>query len=140
MDMNLKYQTESKRYNRALMERRYDDACASLSALASIREQENCLDDSIKLSCIQFWLRIVGARGFGCDGESARRIKRLTENVGMSIYELRELFLQTCLDDNAPTARMTARDCLYLLEVCMDGRYDDADEIFKRVVQKKPPI
>ncbi len=136
-DNNERYRIGSRRYNEALAHGRFDEACAILSELAAIRERENAPVDAIKLSCLQFWLRIVGARDCGCDGEAARRIRKLSADIDLSIDELRELFLSLCRDQDAPTMRMSARDCLYMLELCMDGRDNDADDIVRHSPQSR---
>ncbi len=130
-----RYRYESRCYNEALAKGHFDEACALLSELAAIREREGGLVDAVKLSCIQFWLRIVGARNYGCDSEAARRVKKLSTDMDMTIDELRELFLQTCQDQDAPTMRLSSRDCLYLLECCIDGREDLATKALHRAAR-----
>lgn len=45
---------------------------------------------------------------------------------------MEELYIDTIRGDTVPKPNMLVKDSLYVFEICLDGRFDEAEEILAR--------
>ncbi len=50
---------------------------------------------------------------------------------------MEELYTDTIRADTIPRPIMSVKDSLYVFEVCLDGRFDEADEILARFMEDR---
>lgn len=130
------------------------DAFAEVSALCSdhlktgmypaylldLREMSNILKedglrmDELKVLVLEFFFRLNCAETTPViDPDLVRKVADAAEAVGLTKYDLDELFLDTIRDDSVPRRLLSARDGLYLLELCLAGEMENAELIVRSI-------
>lgn len=105
-----------------------------LQEMAEILEREGRHLDELKVLILAFYIAL------NCD-ETIPAIDRglvdlickAATKTGASKYDVGELLLATVHSDTAPKKIFTPRDSLYVLELCMNEEWHEADAIVERL-------
>jgi hypothetical protein len=88
--------------------------------------------DSLKMLMLIFHFGLNGADWPGGRKKIVEMAKSALTDSGLETHEMRELYLGTIRPDTVPRPVMSVRDSLFLFELCLAGKYDEADEILAR--------
>lgn len=90
--------------------------------------------DELKVLVLEFFFRLNCAETTPViDPDLVRKMADAAEAAGLTKYELDELFLDTIRDDSVPRRILSARDGLYLLELCLAGETENAELIVRSI-------
>ena len=106
----------------------------NLREMSNILKEEGLRMDELKVLMMEFFFRLNCLESTpAVDPDLVCEMKDAAEAVGLTKYELDELFLDTVRDDSAPERILSARDCLYLLELCLAGEAENAELIVRSI-------
>lgn len=131
--MDHEYQERSRAYNRSLRKGDGARAIGELRMMAKIRRVEECYADEMKLLILAFHLAVGGFAGqpvidrlvVSAAQASIRNGRTDPDTVG-------QLYLDVIRDNTLPTMTLTPHDGLYIFDLCINGRVDEAEELLRR--------
>ena len=105
-----------------------------LREMSNILKEEGLRMDELKVLMMEFFFRLNCSETMSAiDPDLVRKVADAAETVGLTKYELDELFLDTIRDDSVPRRLLSARDRLYLLELCLEGETENAELIVRSI-------
>lgn len=105
-----------------------------LREMSNILKEEGLRMDELKVLVLEFFFRLNCAETTPViDPDLVRKVADAAEAVGLTKYDLDELFLDTIRDDSVPRRLLSARDGLYLLELCLAGEMENAELIVRSI-------
>lgn len=105
-----------------------------LREMSNILEKEGLRMDELKVLMLEFFFRLNCTETTPViDPDLVRKVADVAEAAGLTKYELDELFLDTVRDDSVPRRILSARDGLYLLELCLAGETENAELIVRSI-------
>lgn len=127
------YEEYAARYNRHLQSGQLGCCGEDLYLMAAVLRQEGARRDELKALMLSFFFDMSGTgSGPAVNRNTARRAKEAVDVESIGTHEMEELYLDTIRKDTVPAPIMSVRDSLYIFEMCLDGRYDEAEEILSR--------
>ena len=105
-----------------------------LREMSNILKEEGLLVDELKVLMLEFFFRLnCPETDPAIDPDLVHEMEDAAKACGLTKYEIDELFLDTVRDDTAPRRILTARDGLYLLELCLSGEMGNAEIIVRSI-------
>lgn len=105
-----------------------------LREMSNILKEEGLRMDELKVLMMEFFFRLNCSETMpAIDPDLVRKVADAAEAAGLTKYELDELFLDTVRDDSVPRRLLSARDGLYLLELCLAGETGNAELIVRSI-------
>ncbi len=130
-----KYEEYAARYNKHLQSGQLGCCGEDLYLMAAALREEGVRTDELKALMLSFYFDLNGAgSGPAVNRNTAKRAKEAATASGLGTHEMEELYLDTIHKDTLPVSVMSVRDSLYIFEMCLDGRHDEAEEILRRFV------
>lgn len=130
-----KYEEYAARYNQHLRSGQLGCCGEDLYLMAAALREEGARKDELKALMLSFYFDLNGTgSGPAVNRNTTRRAKEAVVASGIGTHEMEELYLDTIRQDTLPAPVMSARDSLYIFEICLDGRHDEAEEILGRFV------
>ena len=112
----------------------YPDYMLDLREMSNILEKEGLRMGELKVLVLEFFFCLNCAETTPViDPDLVRKMADAAEAAGLTKYELDELFLDTIRDDSVPRRILSARDGLYLLELCLAGETENAELIVRSI-------
>ena len=104
---------------------------------AHLREEGHRVDE-LKALMLSFFFDLNGVNsGPAINRSTAKRAADAFGASGLDRHEMEELYIETIRGDTVPKPIMSVKDSLYVFEVCLDGRFDEADEILARFMEDR---
>lgn len=130
-----KYEEYAARYNQHLQCGQLGCCGEDLYLMAAALREEGARTDELKALMLSFYFDLNGTgSGPAVNRNTSKRAKEAATASGLDTHEMEELYLDTIRQDTLPAPVMLARDSLYIFELCLDGRHDEAEEILGRFV------
>lgn len=108
-----------------------------LREMSNILKEEGLRMDELKVLVLEFFFRLNCAETTpAIDPDLVRKVADAAETAGLTKYDLDELFLDTNRDDMVPRRLLSARDGLYLLELCLAGETENAELIVRSIQEE----
>ena len=86
--------------------------------------------DELKILLLDFFFDLNNSDGPQIiDRILINKIAAAVKSAGLTRYDLGELFLDTISGDAISQFALNGQECLYILELCMAGRNEDAEHI-----------
>ena len=90
--------------------------------------------EELKILLLDFFLALNSSDGPPIiDRVLINKITVAAKSAGLTKYDLDELFLDTVSGDTISQYTLNGRDCLYIWELCLAGRDEDAEHIVQRM-------
>ncbi len=129
------YEEYAARYNQHLQSGQLGCCGEDLYLMAAALREEGARTDELKALMLSFYFDLNGTgSGPAVNRNTAKRAKEAVTASGLGTHEMEELYLDTIHQDTLPAPVMSVRDSLYIFEMCLDGRHDEAEEILGRFV------
>lgn len=104
---------------------------------AHLREEGRRVDE-LKALMLSFFFDLNGVdSGPAINRSTSRRAADAFSASGIGRHEMEELYTDTIRADTVPRPIMLVKDSLYVFEVCLDERFDEADEILARFMEDR---
>lgn len=130
------YEEYAARYNQHLQSGQLGCCGEDLYLMAAALRQEGARTDELKALMLSFFFDLSGTgSGPAVNRNTARRAKEAVSAAVIGTHEMEELYLDTIRKDTVPVPIMSVRDSLYIFELCLDGRCDEADEILRKFAE-----
>lgn len=130
------YEEYAARYNRHLQSGQLGCCGEDLYLMAAALRQEGASKDELKALMLSFYFDLSGTgSGPAVNRNTARRAKEAVTAASIGTHEMEELYLDTIRKDTVPAPIMSVRDSLYIFELCLDGRHDEAEEILGKFAE-----
>lgn len=131
-----RYEEYAARYNQHLQNGGLGACAEDLYLMAAALREEGRRTDELKALMLSFYFDLSGTgSGPTVNRNTARRAKEAVTAASIGTHEMEELYLDTIQKDTVPAPVMSVRDSLYIFELCLDGRHDEADEILGKFVE-----
>lgn len=125
---------ESRRHLKAGM---LDWYAFDLKNMGAILGKEGKYTDKLKVLMLAFYIDLSGASQEPfIDRALLASITKAAVRSGLDKHQIDELYMDTVRPDTTPGHIMTVKDSLYLLELCLAGRENEADDIVAGLVNR----
>lgn len=125
---------ESRRHLKAGMLDRY---AFDLRIMGSILRKEGRYKDELKVLMLAFYIELDGAlREPYIDLALVAMIMKAAMCSGLDKYQINELYMDTVRADATPNHIMTVNDSMYLIELCLTGREEEALDLLACMIGK----
>lgn len=92
--------------------------------------------DELKALMLSFFFDLNGVNsGPAINRSTAKRATDAFGASGLGRHEMEELYIDTIRGDTVPKPIMSVKDSLYVFEVCLDGKTEEADEMLARFME-----
>lgn len=123
-------------YNQNLREGNLGRCGKDLFIMAAHLRKEGRRVDELKALMLSFFFDLSGVdSGPAINRSTSKRAADAFSASGIGRHEMEELYTDTIRADTVPRPIMTAKDSLYVFEVCLDGRFEEVDEILARFMK-----
>jgi len=103
-------------------------------AAETILKREGHHIDRMKFLMLAFYVDLSGVGDYPRIEEwLCNSISDAATNAGYSRYQIDELYMDVVRSDVTPSHIMTVSDSLYILQLCLSGKYPEAEEICKKL-------
>ena len=125
-------------YNQNLRDGKLGRCGKDLFIMAAHLREEGRRVDELKALMLSFFFDLNGVdSGPAINRSTSRRAADAFSASGISRHEMEELYTDAIRADTVPRPIMSVKDSLYVFEVCLDGRFDEADEILARFMEDR---
>jgi len=136
--MNGGYSKLAAEYNGHLRGGELGKCGKDLFVMSTHLREEGRRVDELKALMLSFFLDLNGvSSGPAINRSTAKRAADAFGASGLGRNEMEELYTDTIRGDTVPKPIMSVKDSLYVFEVCLDGRFDEADEILARFMEDR---
>ena len=136
--MNGGYSKLAAEYNGHLRGGELGKCGKDLFVMATHLREEGRRVDELKALMLSFFFDLNGVNsGPAINRSTAKRAADAFGASGLGRHEMEELYIDTIRGDTVPKLIMPVKDSLYVFEVCLDGRFDEADEILARFMEDR---
>ncbi len=102
---------------------------------AALREEGRRVDE-LKALMLAFFFDLNGVdSGPAINRSTARRAAEAFAASGIGRHEMEELYTDTIRRDTVPRPVMSVKDSLYVFEICLEGKFEEADAILARFME-----
>lgn len=130
-----RYEKYAARYNQHLQSGQLGCCGEDLYLMAAVLRQEGARRDELKALMLSFYFDLSGTgSGPAINRNTAKRAREAVAAASIGTHEMEEMYLDTIQKDTVPAPVMSVRDSLYIFELCLDGRHDEAEEILGHFV------
>lgn len=92
--------------------------------------------DELKALMLSFFFDLNGvSSGPAINRSTAKRAADAFGASGLGRHEMEELYIDTIRGDTVPKPIMSVKDSLYVFEVCLEGKTEEADEMLARFME-----
>lgn len=101
-----------------------------LKSMGALLGKEGKYTDKLKVLMLAFYIDLSGVsqKPF-IDRALLASITRAAVRSGLDKHQIDELYMDTVRADTTPSHVMTVKDSLYLLELCLNGKEVEADNL-----------
>ena len=100
-----------------------------LYLMAAALREEGRRHDELKALMLSFYFDLSGvASGPAVNRNTVKKAEAAISAISIPMYEMEELYLDTIRQDTVPRPIMSPWDSLFIFEMCLEGRIDEADE------------
>lgn len=134
--MNGGYSKLAAEYNGHLRGGELGKCGKDLFVMAAHLREEGRRVDELKALMLSFFFDLNGVNSSPII--NLNTAKRAADAFGMSdlgLHEMEELYIDTIRGDTVPKLIMSVKDSLYVFEVCLEGKTDEADEMLARFME-----
>ena len=97
--------------------------------MAAALSEEGRRHDELKALMLSFYFDLSGvSSGPAVNRNAAKRAREAVAALPINQHEMEELYLDTIRQDTVPRPIMSVRDSLFIFEMCLEGRFDEAEE------------
>lgn len=126
------YEVYASRYRRHLKEG-LGRSAEDLYLMAAALRAEGHRHDELKALMLSFYFDLSGvASGPAVNRNTVKRAEDAVSALSIPLHEMEELYLDTIRQDTVPKPIMSPWDSLFIFEMCLEGRIEDADETVER--------
>lgn len=98
--------------------------------MAAAQREEGRRADELKALMLAFFFDLNGVdSGPAINRSTSKRAVEAFAASGMGRHEMEELYTDTIRQDTVPRPVMSVKDSLYVFEVCLEGKFEEADAI-----------
>ena len=134
--MNGGYSKLAAEYNGHLRGGELGKCGKDLFIMAAHLREEGRRVDELKALMLSFFFDLNGVNsGPAINRSTSKRAADAFSASGIGRHEMEELYTDTIRADTVPRPIMTVKDSLYVFEVCLDGRFEEADEMLARFME-----
>lgn len=102
---------------------------------AALREEGHRVDE-LKALMLAFFFDLNGVdSGPAINRSTSKRAAESFAASGMNRHEMEELYIDTIRQDTVPRPVMLVKDSLYVFELCLEGKFEEADAILARFME-----
>lgn len=131
--MNGGYSKLAAEYNRHLRGGELGKCGKDLFVMSTHLREEGRRVDELKALMLSFFLDLNGvSSGPAINRSTAKRAADAFGASGLGRNEMEELYTDTIRGDTVPKPIMSVKDSLYVFEVCLEGKTEEADEMLAR--------
>ena len=131
--MNGGYSKLAAEYNGHLRGGELGKCGKDLFVMATHLGEEGRRVDELKALMLSFFLDLNGvSSGPAINRSTAKRAADAFGASGLGRNEMEELYTDTIRGDTVPKPIMSVKDSLYVFEVCLEGKTEEADEMLAR--------
>lgn len=128
-----KYEVYAAQYNQHLRDGDLGSCAKDLHLMAAVLKKEGRRRDELKALMLSFYFDLSGVGSDpSVNRDTADSALRAVSALKIRLYEIEELYLDTVRRDTVPRPIMSARDSLCIFEMCLEGRFDEAEEAVGR--------
>lgn len=128
-----RYKVYAARYNRHLKEGGLGSCAEDLYLMAAALRKEGRRHDELKVLMLSFYFDLSGVgSGPAVNRNTAKRAVAAISALSARLHEIESLYLDTIRQDTVPRPIMSARDSLCVFEMCLEGRFDEAEDVVKK--------
>lgn len=134
--MNGGYSKLAAEYNGHLRGGELGKCGKDLFVMSTHLREEGRRVDELKALMLSFFLDLNGvSSGPAINRSTAKRAADAFGASGLGRNEMEELYTDTIRGDTVPKPIMSVKDSLYIFEVCLEGRTEEADEVLARFME-----
>lgn len=127
-----RYEVYANQYRKHLREG-LGRCSTDLYLMASALRKEGRRHDELKALMLAFYFDLSGvASGPAVNRSTVKRAEAAVSALSIPMHEMEELYLDTIRKDTVPKPIMSPWDSLFIFEMCLEGRIDEAEEIAER--------
>ena len=131
--MNGGYSKLAAEYNGHLRGGELGKCGKDLFVMSTHLREEGRRVDELKALMLSFFLDLNGvSSGPAINRSTAKRAADAFGASGLGRNEMEELYTDTIRGDTVPKPIMSGKDSLYVFEVCLEGKTEEADEMLAR--------
>lgn len=128
-----KYEVYAARYNRHLKEGGLGRCAEDLYLMAAALRKEGRRHDELKALMLSFYFDLSGVgSGPAVNRSTMKRAAAAVSALHIRLHEMETLYLDTIRQDTVPKPIMSVRNSLYIFEMCLEERLDEAEEAVER--------
>lgn len=118
---------ECRRHLRAGM---LDWFAFDLKEMGALLGKEGRYQDKLKVLMLAFYIDLSGAcQPAFIDHSLTVSLTSAATESGLESYQIDELYMETVREDVTPRHVMTVKDSLYLLQLCIAGKREEAEKL-----------
>lgn len=134
--MNGGYSKLAAEYNGHLRGGELGKCGKDLFIMAAHLREEGRRVDELKALMLSFFFDLNGVNsGPAINRSTAKRAADAFGASGLGRHEMEELYIDTIRGDTVPKPIMSVKDSLYVFEVCLEGKTEEADEMLARFME-----
>jgi len=134
--MNGGYSKLAAEYNGHLRGGELGKCGKDLLIMAAHLRDEGRRVDELKALMLSFFFDLNGVNsGPAINRSTAKRAADAFGASGLGRHETEELYIDTIRGDTVPKPIMSVKDSLYVFEVCLEGKTEEADEMLARFME-----
>lgn len=134
--MNGGYSKLAAEYNGNLRGGELGKCGKDLFIMTAHLQEEGRRVDELKALMLSFFFDLNGVNsGPAINRSTAKRAADAFGASGLGRHEMEELYIDTIRGDTVPKPIMSVKDSLYVFEVCLEGKTEEADEMLARFME-----
>lgn len=136
--MNGGYSKLAAKYNGHLRGGDLGECGKDLFIMAAHLREEGRRVDELKALMLSFFFDLNGVNsGPAINRSTVKRAVDAFGASGLGRHEMEELYTDTIRSDTVPRPIMSVKDSLYVFEVCLEGKAEEADEMLARFMEAR---
>lgn len=109
--------------------------------MAAALQEEGHRVDELKALMLAFFFDLNGVdSGPAINRSTSKRAVEAFTASGINRHEMEELYIDTIRQDTVPRPVMSVKDSLYVFEICLKGKFEEADAILARFMEAPTKI